>query len=263
MFSIQHWKLSLQTSIGHLLVLVLSGTIAIVGLLGTAYGAADSLAAFLGWTEADVKRIASTLIVISGAGATAASVALLFFVSGRTIWHYFSERRHLRCICCNYGDLQDVSSLADEAFGGEASNLPDIQRLWTIDQKCFWKVCRIKEGGIPHVAVGYFCVLRISANGAQSLLEGSFSGACPPTSHLETSRRRKCRHAYIGAVYGKNAFSKGIALAALTLYLDLLKPEKIYARGFSPEGNRLLRKNGFRPMSSERAAERGFFMRER
>jgi hypothetical protein len=116
---------------------------------------------------------------------------------------------------------------------------------------------------MPHITVGYFCVLRISANGAKSLLEGTFSGVSPPTSHLENSRRKKCRHAYIGAVYGKNAFSKGIALAALTLYLDLLKPEKIYARGFSPEGIRLLRKNGFRLINSERAAERGFFMRER
>jgi hypothetical protein len=262
MFFIQQWKQNLQTPTGRVLVFASSGSVAALGVLGTAYGLADSLALQIGWTEAEVKTSLFLLIKIFMGVALIAGAGIALFVPGRTIWHYFNERRQLRCMCCHYGDLHEIDRLADEAFGGEASNLRDIQRLWAIDQRCFWKVCRIKDGGHANDAVGYFCVLRLSTSGASSVLEGTFTGASPPTSHIEKSRRKKCRNAYIGAIYGKSAFAKGMALAALTTYLEILKPEKVYARGLPGHGIRLLEKNGFRLLPDPRAAAKGFYLRE-
>jgi hypothetical protein len=226
------------------------------------YGCADSLSGLFGVPEAEIKRFVFIYVVLFCISGLASLIAIPIYVSTRRLFNYLHERRQLRCLPCSYADLGEVDRLATDAFGGEASDLDHIRRLWALDKKCFWKVCRVREGDALSV-IGYFCVLRVSAAGAEALQEGTFSGATPSGNHLETNHRRRCRHAYIGAVYAQGGLARGAAVAALTTYVEMLKPDKMYARGYSDDGRRLLKKNGFRLMEGEAAGKRNFFVRER
>ncbi|MGC9418698.1 MAG: hypothetical protein ACP5EN_06955 [Rhodovulum sp.] len=153
-------------------------------------------------------------------------------------------------------DLPLIDDLSSKAFGPQASNMEQIRYIQKNAFQPFWKV--VSYGN--RAALGYFCVIRLSAEGERQIEEQTFNSKCPDALAM-SNENEDGLPVYIGAVFASGIRSKAAALGGLATYLKLISPKAVHARAATEDGLRILRKYGFSPVHGDKLQIGAFCMK--
>lgn len=185
------------------------------------------------------------------------------------LWYLAQERQIIQQLkdklpditTCTASDTVELDKLSSQVFGQASSSASDIAALMSIDDEMFWKVVYLTTPNGGQIQ-GYFVVMRLTQSGIRAIEEGTFSGARPPSDHLDRGKKKKYCNIYIGAVYGANSAVQPLVLAGLIQHIRNLKARNIYARPITDIGLTLMEGYQFRPVDPTRTGLNAFYKRK-
>lgn len=216
----------------------------------------EQIASQTGWQWVD-NKVAKDIILNTSIITVIISVIFIVLAGIDYVKYRFAMRAAFKgymATVCRLNDLDKVDKMSSDLFDSQSSSLEQIRALYNIDPSCFWKVVEIgnQANGSVH---GYFCVLKLSKMGVDSIIRGDFKGNAIPPEYLR--KKGSAKDLYLGAVFGDCRYSKGVIMGALQAYIKGLGAERVYARPLTNDGVRLATKYGFRPVSVQNVGPMG------
>lgn len=159
------------------------------------------------------------------------------------------RRKNVAVCQCRSTDIDEISRIANQHIVGSTDQRKSMV-LYNHCPKAFRKVIDTKTNRI----IGYTCLLPLTKKGEQQIENRDVLVGDLDTSYFARRFRKGCS-VYIAGMVGEKFSAKGAAISFIRDELEQNGALKAYSRPVTKDGVRLLKREGFQPVSEHDRVE--------
>lgn len=195
-----------------------------------------------------------------------ASVGLLVLLLIMVSWELFSwsieaytrlrpsTLQNMSCRVARAVDIPVIVQIAQTTIGPQIT-LPETQALYNHNRKCLYSVV----DGNTTTVVGYFCLLPLTIKGESQVADKDLF-ASPRDLSMFKKKMTKGSSIYIGSLAAGSSKAKAATLQLAKTTLVDLEINKAYTRPITRDGVRLVKRNGFVPVSEHDKIDKNVYV---